>query len=604
MCRIEKTPMAEEKKKAKITKAGLGSASRMFRYLLPYKYYFFGALVLLGIGSLLMMALMGIPGEMLNVATGKESRFNLDIDQLAKLMFLALAARAFLSFVQTILFANVSERAMADVRSDLYRKLISQPMSYFEQYRVGELTSRITADVEQLQSVFSVTLAEFIRQILILIFTITFLAWLMPDLFTVMLLTIPVVVFLAMAFGRYIKKISKKRQDQLAKTNTIVEETLQNFSIVKAFANELFETRRFQESVQKMVGISISYARIRGIFFAFIILLLFGSVLFILWRGAHLVQDGRMESGDLLTFTIFTVMIGGAIAALGNLYTSIAGALGATERVKELIEKDVELDIASPRKVLDIKGEIVFKNVEFAYPSRPEVDVLKGVDLKVKVGEKIALVGQSGNGKSTIIKLLMKFYNIDKGEILIDGKSLDSFALGDFRHKLGLVPQEVILFGGTIKENLLYGRPEATEEEIKSAAQKANCWDFISGFPEGFETVVGERGIKLSGGQKQRIAIARTILKDPAILLLDEATSSLDAESERVVQDAMDKLMEGRTSIIIAHRLATIKEVDRIYVLKNGKIVETGTHNELVQTKDGIYKGLAQLQFDLADPVN
>jgi len=593
--------MAEEKKKAKITKSSLSSAKSMFRYLLPYRLYFFGALILLVVGSLMMMAIMGIPGEMVNSATGNETKLDLTLDQLAMLMFGILGARALFSFIQTILFANVSERAMADVRGDLYRKLISQPMEYFEQHRVGELTSRITADVEQLQSVFSVTLAEFIRQIMILIFGITFLAWIMPKLFIVMLLTIPVVVVLAMVFGRYIKKLSKKRQDQLAKTNTIVEETLQNFSIVKAFANELFESKRFGESVQKMVGISLTYARVRGTFFAFIIFLLFGSILFILWRGAHLVQDGMMESGDLLTFTIYTVMIGGAIAGLGSLYTTIAGALGATERVKLLIERDVELDIREARSDLKLRGDISFQNVGFSYPSRPEVEVLKDISFDVAAGQKVALVGQSGSGKSTLIKLLMKFYELDKGDIVVDGKSLNNYPLGDFRHNLGLVPQEVILFGGSIKENLLYGRPNATEEEIKAAAVKANCWDFISAFPDGLDTVVGERGIKLSGGQKQRVAIARTILKDPAILLLDEATSSLDAESERVVQDAMDKLMIGRTSIIIAHRLATIREVDKIYVLEDGLIVETGTHNELVQVDNGLYKSLAKLQFDLAD---
>ncbi|MEL6122518.1 MAG: ABC transporter ATP-binding protein [Bacteroidota bacterium] len=591
----------DKKQRPKITRDSLGDAVRMFKYLLPYRWYFIGAITLLVLGSLMMMAIMGLPGEMVNLASGKETRLELTLNQLALVMFVLLGFRALFSFVQTILFAHVSEHGMADVRSTLYQKLISQPMSYFEQFRVGELTSRITADVEQLQSVFSVTLAEFIRQILILLFGIVFLAWIMPRLFIVMLLTIPVVVLLAMVFGRYIRKLSKKRQDQLAKTNTIVEETLQNFTIVKAFANELFETKRYTQSVGKMVEISLSYARVRGLFFAFIIFLLFGSILFLLWQGAVLVQRGLMDSGDLLTFTIYTVMIGGAIASLGSLYTTIAGALGATERVKEMIDRDVELDISAPKSGLRILGNICFSDVHFSYPSRPEVPVLQGVNLDVKAGEKVALVGQSGSGKSTIIKLLMGFYELNSGEITVDAKPIADYFLGDFRHNIGIVPQEVILFGGSIRENLLYGRPDASEEEIREAAVQANCWDFIKSFPEGLDTVVGERGVKLSGGQKQRVAIARTILKDPSVLLLDEATSSLDAESERVVQEAMDKLMEGRTSIIIAHRLSTVRDVDRIYVLDQGRIAEQGTHYQLIENPTGIYRGLAQLQFDLAD---
>lgn len=594
--------MAEEKKKARITKAGLGSALSMFRYLKPYSGYFYGALILLVIGSTLMMAIMGIPGQMVSAATDEINGtplFDFDLNTWGLIMFGILALRAILSFVQTILFAQVSERGMADVRKDVYKKLITQPMDYFEQFRVGELTSRITADVEQLQAVFSVTLAEFIRQIMILILGITVLAFLMPRLFLVMLLTIPAVVVLAMVFGRYIRKLSKKRQDQLAKTNTIVEETFQNFSVVKAFANEGYETNRYGDSIWEMVKISLSYAKVRGLFFAFIIFLLFGSILFILWRGAYMVQNGQMDAGSLLSFVIYTVMIGGAIASLGNLYTSIAGALGATERVKEILDQPSELEVVEERPSLKLTGDIAFKDVHFNYPSRPDMAVLKGIELKIKAGEKVALVGQSGSGKSTIVRLLMNFYKLDKGEITVDDALINSYDLGAYRHNIGIVPQEVILFGGTIKENLRYGRPGATDEEIKQAAIKANCWEFITGFPEGMETLVGERGIKLSGGQKQRVAIARAILKDPVILLLDEATSSLDAESEKVVQEAMDVLMEGRTSIIIAHRLSTIREVDRIYVMEGGQIVEQGTHQQLTEKEGGIYKNLARLQFDI-----
>lgn len=592
--------MATEEEKKRISKASLKSALSIFYYIRPFKAYFYGALALLVLGSVMMLMIMGIPGEMVNAATGAETRFPFSLNTWGWIMMGLLAARAALSFLQTILFANVSERGMANVRGELYNRLITQPMDYFEGFRVGELSSRITADVEQLQSVFSITLAEFIRQVMILIFGIGVLAYLMPQLFLIMLLVIPVVVILAMVFGKYIRKLSRRRQDQLAKTNTIVEETLQNFSIVKAFANELFESKRYSASVGDMVTISLRFAKVRGLFFAFIIFLLFGSILFILWQGAFMVQRGEMEAGSLLSFVIYTVMIGGAIASLGNLYTTIAGALGATERVKEILSRPTEVDIHDQTVDTPINGEIEFKNVQFSYPSRKEISVLKGINLHIKPGSQVALVGSSGSGKSTIVKLLMKFYDIDSGEILVDGKNVDEYNLTAFRKNIGLVPQEVILFGGTIRENLLYGRPDADDNELMEAAKKANCWDFISSFPEGLDTIVGERGIKLSGGQKQRVAIARTILKDPSILLLDEATSSLDAESERVVQIAMDNLMEGRTSIIIAHRLATIRNVDKIYVLENGSIVEQGSHDQLTQMEEGVYNNLAKLQFDFS----
>ncbi len=571
----------------------------VFQFIKPYKWYFISALVILSVGSLLFLVIPDLAGEMVNVATGKDSKYGLDLTQLGIVIFVVLAIRSVISFVIVILFANVSERGMADLRKGLYDKLISQSVGFFESQRIGELSSRITADVEQLQSVFSMTLAEFMRQGTILIVGIGVLAYLMPDLFLIMLLTIPVVVVLAIYFGRYIRRFSKKRQDQLADTNTIVEETFQNFSVVKSFTNELYESLRYQESLKKMVKISLDFAKVRGLFFAFLVFLMFGGILFILWQGAFMVQRGEMDSGNLLSFVIYTVMIGGAIASLGTLYTTIAGAIGATERVKEIMSRGVELDMSVKSDGGNISGDIHFNHVSFSYPSRTEVTVLQDVTFEVKRGEKIALVGQSGSGKSTLVKLLMRFYEPSQGSISINSKSLESYPLGELRSSVGIVPQEVILFGGTIRENILYGNPDATEEEVKAAADKSNCLEFIESFPKGFDTIVGERGIKLSGGQKQRVAIARTILKDPNILILDEATSSLDAESERLVQEALDVLMEGRTSIIIAHRLATIKNVDCIYVLEHGEIKEEGDHESLIEKEGGIYRKLAKLQFDM-----
>ncbi|MEE9372416.1 MAG: ABC transporter transmembrane domain-containing protein [Saprospiraceae bacterium] len=592
--------MLEEKElKKKSEKKNWKSLFWVFEYIIPYKWYFIAAVIILGIGSLLFLVIPELAGEMVNVATGKNPKYGLDLTQLGIVIFVVLAVRSVISFVIVVLFANVSERGMADLRKALYDKLITQSVGFFESQRIGELSSRITADVEQLQSVFSMTLAEFIRQGTILIVGIGVLAYLMPDLFLIMLFTIPVVVILAIYFGRYIRKFSKKRQDQLADTNTIVEETFQNFSVVKSFTNELYESIRYQNSLKKMVSISLEYAKVRGLFFAFLVFLMFGGILFILWQGAFMVQRGEMDSGNLLSFVIYTVMIGGAIASLGTLYTTIAGALGATERVKEIMSRDTEIDINSQVNNCNISGDIRFDNVSFYYPSRTEVTVLHDVTLDLKEGNKIALVGQSGSGKSTLVKLLMRFYEPTQGSISISKKLLENYPLNELRASVGIVPQEVILFGGTIRENILYGNPKATEDQVIAAAKKSNCLEFIHSFPDGFDTIVGERGIKLSGGQKQRVAIARTVLKDPKILILDEATSSLDAESERLVQEALDLLMEGRTSIIIAHRLATIKNVDCIYVLDQGRIKEQGTHNALIENENGIYKKLAKLQFDI-----
>lgn len=585
----------------KLDSRALARSFRIFRFIKPYLRYFIAGMVLLVLGSIFFMALMGLPGEMTNRAIGEQKiKFlNLDVWDYGWVFLIILVVQGVFSYYRTYFFAIVSEKGMADLRISLFNKIITQPVVFFEEKRVGELTSRITADVEQLQAVFSVTLAEFIRQVVIMIIGVLILVIAMPKLSAIMLLTFPAIVIVAMFFGRYIRKLSKNRQDELAKTNTVVEEAFQSFSVVKAFVNEWYESARYSKSVDEIVKVSLQFARVRGIFFIFVITILFGGIFFILWRGALMVQDGTMEAGDLFTFIIYTGIIGGAIASFGSLYTQISGAIGATERIMEILETDGEVEIGQvTASNFKIKGDVSYENVGFSYPTRKDVKVLRDINISIMAGQKIALVGQSGGGKSTIVQLLMHFYTPDSGKILVDGKDISGYDLPGLRRNIGIVPQEVILFGGTIRENIAYGKPGAGEDEIIAAARASNSWEFITSFPDGLETVVGERGIKLSGGQRQRIAIARALLKDPRILILDEATSSLDAESERLVQDALDKLMEGRTSIIIAHRLATIKEVDRIYVLDGGKIVESGTHDELINEPDGIYSSLAKLQFD------
>jgi ATP-binding cassette, subfamily B, bacterial len=592
----------DAQKKVKLTRESFLKSLRIFRYIKPYRGYFTAGMVLLVLGSLLFMVFPGLAGEMANIAEGK-GKYNLGIDlkDFWWIFLIILVGQGIFSYFRTVFFTIVAERGMADLRKELYDKIISQNISFFEERRVGELTSRITTDIEQLQNIFSITLAEFLRQVVILIVGIAIIAFLTPKLSLIMLATFPAIVILAMFFGKYIRKLSKERQDKLADTNIVVEETFQSFNIVKSFANEWYESIRYAKSIEKVVKISIDFAKVRGLFFVFIITFLFGGLFFILWRGALMVQAGEMEIGDLISFIFYTGILGGAIASFGSLYTAISQGIGATERIMEILDSEQEIgDIKARPFPEKLKGEISFENVSFAYPSRKDITVLKEINFEIKEGSKVALVGQSGSGKSTLVQLLMKFYKLSGGRIKVDGRNIDEYDVSKFRAAMGIVPQDVILFGGTIRENILYGKPEATEEEIIIAAEQSNSLEFINGFPEGFETIVGDRGVKLSGGQKQRIAIARALLKDPAILLLDEATSSLDAESERVVQEALDRLMEGRTTIIIAHRLATIKDVDCIYVLKKGKIVESGTHSELSIKMDGVYSSLAKLQFENA----
>ncbi|HLU95082.1 MAG TPA: ABC transporter transmembrane domain-containing protein [Membranihabitans sp.] len=572
--------------------------TRVFTYIRPYIGYFISGMVMLTLSSTIMMVFLFVAGEMANAAHG-ESRFPLKVSDYGWVFLILLVAQGIFSYLRTVTMSIVSENGMADLRKDLFNKIATLPFPYFESKRIGELTSRITNDIEQLQNTFSVTLAEFLRQIITLIIGIAVLAWLAPRLSLIMLASIPIVVLVAMFFGRHVRKISKKRQDQIADSNTIAEEVLQNFQIVKSFTNEYLESIRYSKSITEVVRISIKYARWRGVFFMFIITLLFGGIFFVLWQGAMMVESGDMKLGDLFSFIMYTGMIGGAIASLGTLVTQLIGAIGATDRVFEILDQKPEIELTKP--LIDYKrfdGNVVLSNVGFSYPARPEVKVLKNIDMQIDHGQTIALVGASGAGKSTITSLLLRLYDYDEGVISIDGVDIRDIDLIHLRQNMALVPQDISLFAGSIRDNILYGRPDATEEEVVNAARNANAWEFISEFPEGLDTIVGERGAKVSGGQRQRIAIARALLRDPSILILDEATSSLDAESEQLVQHALDTLMEGRTSIIIAHRLSTVRNVDRIYVLSQGEIVESGSHTDLMQDPEGAYNQLARLQLE------
>lgn len=562
--------------------------------MLPYKGLFILGLVALALSSLTLLAFPRLSGELLDVASGEPKFFN-TINEVALALVAILFVQSIFSFLRVYTFSIVSERGMADLRAAVYQKIIWLPMSFFDSRRVGELMSRITSDVGTLQDMLSFTLAEMLRQLLTLIFGISIIFYLAPTLTAFMLLTFPVLVIAALIFGKYIRKLSRKTQDKLADANVVVEESLQSVFIVKAFTNEWFEINRYTRALKEVVSVAIRSARYRGLFVSFVIFALFGGIVAVGWYGARLVQADAISVGELFSFIFYTSFIGFSIAGLGDIYTQVQRSIGASERVLEILNMKDEAEPTT--ETTRLKGAIAVENVSFAYSSRADFQVLDDLNFSLSPGEKVALVGQSGSGKSTIINLLMRFYPLHHGTIKVDGRDITDYNLTAYRQNLGVVPQEVILFGGSIAENIRYGKPGASEQEIREAARKANALDFIESFPEKFATIVGERGVKLSGGQRQRVAIARAILKDPAILILDEATSSLDAQSEVLVQEALEKLMEGRTTIIIAHRLSTIKKVDRIFVIQQGRLAEMGSHSELTRLHNGIYSNLLKLQL-------
>lgn len=583
--------------KAKLNSNSLQKALRIFKYAKNHKWKFFLGLIFLFLTSATALAFPKLMGMLVDCVTNKDlSKAN----EIALGLMVILGLQAIFSFFRISLFVNFTENSLSNIRFALYENLIKLPMSFYSQKRVGELNSRISADISQLQDTFSTTIAEFLRQFILIIGGFVILGSISPKLTLMMLAIVPIVAVAAVIFGRFIRKYGKKTQDKVAESQVIVEETLQGISNVKAFANEWYEIQRYKNKIREIVKIAIKGGQYRGYFASFIILCLFGCVVAVVWYGITLTIKGEVEGvGDLISFVLYTTFIGASFGGIAEMYAQIQKAVGATERVFELLEETPEEINAKPRlsSVEKIKGNVAFNNVAFSYPSRKEVQVLKDVNFNAEFGQKIAIVGPSGAGKSTISSLLLRFYDITSGEILVDGKNIYDYDLENLRGNMSIVPQDVILFGGTIRENIAYGNPNASEEEIIAAAKQANAFNFVDGFPEKFETLVGERGVKLSGGQRQRIAIARALLKNPSILILDEATSSLDSESEKLVQEALEVLMEGRTSIIIAHRLSTIRNADKILVLDNGRISEEGTHQELINLENGIYKNLSNLQF-------
>ncbi|MGO4903846.1 ABC transporter ATP-binding protein [Flavobacterium sp. W20_MBD1_R3] len=582
--------------KSKITASSLHKATVIFQYAGNHRWKFYVGLIFLLFTGATALAFPKLMGMLIDCVKNKD---NSQANMIAGGLLVILFLQSIFSFFRLYLFVNFTENTLANLRAALYSNLVKLPMSFFSQKRVGELNSRISSDITQIQDTLTSTIAEFLRQFILIIGGVLLLANESIKLTLLMLSVVPLVAVAAVIFGRFIRKYSKSVQDKVAESQVIVEETMQGISIVKAFANEWYEIARYNGKIKEVVTIAIKGGKYRGYFASFIIFCLFGAIVAVVWFGVRLSISGEMSVGQLISFVLYSTFVGASFGGIAELYAQIQKAIGATERVFELLDETPEKinSVQDVDKSQKIKGNVTFKNVAFSYHSRKEIKVLKDVSFTANFGQKIAIVGPSGTGKSTIASLLLRFYNIDEGEILVDGKNIYDFDLENLRGNMSIVPQDVILFGGTIRENIAYGKPNATEEEIITASKQANAYNFIESFPEKFETIVGERGIKLSGGQRQRIAIARALLKNPSILILDEATSSLDSESEKLVQEALEILMQGRTSIIIAHRLSTIRSADQILVLDKGIIVEQGTHQELIVLENGIYKNLSNLQF-------
>jgi subfamily B ATP-binding cassette protein MsbA len=568
---------------------------RLMSYTKPYRARLTIALISLLIGSALGLAFPQVVRMLIDAAFVE--RDSQQLNRLAAALVVLFATQAVFGFLRSYLLSYTGERIVADVRTELYTHLTGLPVSFFASRRVGELTSRLASDVSVIQTVTTGSFTELLRSGLILVGGIAIIAYTNLSLTLLMLAIVPVVVLTAHFYGRYVRRLSTKVQDRLAESNSVLEETLSAIRIVQSFVREEYERQRYRARILDALQLAVKRAVAGGGFIAFIIMVVYSGIAVVLWFGSRMVLSGAMTAGELIAFVLYTFVVAGSIGGMTELYGQFQQAIGATRRIFELLDTKAEIcDPPNPEPLGRVDGRVKLENVHFTYPDERATEILKGVTIEARPGEIIALVGPSGAGKSTLVALIPRFYDVSFGAILVDGHDIRNVRLCELRESIGVVPQETTLFGGTIRDNIAYGKLDATDAEIESVARAAHAHEFISDFPDGYDTVVGERGVKLSGGQRQRIAIARALLKNPAILILDEATSSLDSESERLVQDALETLMQGRTTFVIAHRLSTVRSANRIVVLDQGRITEEGTHEELLANR-GLYKQLHDIQF-------
>ncbi len=578
-----------------------GPLARLWPRVRPYRAGLSLAIVSLLLSAAIGLAFPQIVRYLLDAAFLRHDRALLD--RIGLVLFGMFAVQAVLNYVQTYHLSATGERAVAGLRRELFEKLLTMPPGFFAEHRTGELTSRLTTDIGLLQSVMSHQIAEFSRQLLALVGGVVLLTLMQPRLTFTAVGVVPLVVGSAFYFGRRLKRMTVGVQDRVAEATGVAEEALSQIRTVQSFVQEPAERERYGERVLASVKAALVRAEVRGVFFGVLTFTTFGGIVFVLWQGGVLVLDGKLTPGALVSFLLYTVTIAAAIGALASFFSSYQEAVGAAERVFELLETvspiaDPPVPNPLPRPV---RGEVTFDRVSFRYLPDPAAPwTLRDIALTVAPGEVVALVGPSGAGKTTLVSLLPRFWDVAEGRILLDGIDVRDLRLADLRAAIGLVPQEPALFSGTVRENIAYARPGASRDDVEAAARAAHAHEFVERLPQGYDTVVGERGIKLSGGQRQRVAIARAILKDPAVLVLDEATSSLDTESERLIEDAMERLLVGRTTLIIAHRLSTVRRADRLVVMDHGRIAEEGTHTELI-ARGGLYARLYQHQFREGD---
>ncbi|MFN4284107.1 MAG: ABC transporter transmembrane domain-containing protein [Alphaproteobacteria bacterium] len=584
----------------------LGQLRHILRFLAPYRWQMAGALVALTVaaGTVLVMG-VGLR-RLVDGGFAEGNPALLDQSLFALLAIIIVLAAA--TYSRFFLVTWLGERVVADIRKAVFGHVVELDPGYFETTRTGEVLTRITTDTTLLQTVIGSSVSMALRNTLLLFGGLVMLAITSPKLTGLVVLAVPFVIAPIVLIGRKVRALSRESQDRIADVGAGVEESLNAVRTIQAFTQENAERARFGSRVEEAFKTALKRTRARALLTMIVIVMVFGSVGLILWIGGHDVLAGRISGGELSAFVFYAVVVAGAAGAISEVVGDLQRAAGASERLMELLATQPAIAAPVDPIALPARGDkhaaggsaVTFENVGFAYPSRPDRAALDGFTLDIAPGETVALVGPSGAGKTTVFQMLLRFYDPQSGRILFDGVDLTRADPKDARGRIGLVPQEPVIFGANAWDNIRYGRPEASDAEVLAAAEAAAARDFIEQLPDGFGSFLGEKGVRLSGGQRQRVAIARAILRDPALLLLDEATSALDAESERLVQRALEKLMVGRTSIVIAHRLATVLKADRIVVMDEGRIVAQGKHHELM-AEGGLYARLAKLQFDLTD---